>query len=424
MDAICTTSFFGRKKFDALPQALDDVDDFDGAVDIVVLPPAPDVLTDEEDFDDNDLTNTAIPKDVPGSVELHFIAEEGDANIEAESDWSDSDDEPLAAKRPRKAAKIVTKNWKKCEPVYTNLVGSLAGGAKQRENNVTQALEGLNPLEIFEKLVDDKVIAHIVYQSNLYAQQSNRHTFSVNSEDMRTFIGILLFSGYHKLPRERLYWSSDEDMGVPFVSECMARNTYLQIKRNIHLADNSKLDKQDKLFKIRPFMNLINSKFQQWGIFHATLSIDEAMVRYFGRHSLKQFIKGKPVRFGFKEWMLCSATGFCYALDVYCGKNYEGQGASGLGLGSNVVLSMLDVINHPEDHCIYFDNFFTSMQLLAILKDKEFRCSGTIRDNRLLQCPLERSKSLQKKERGFYDYRFETKHEILIVKWKDNKHGE
>ena len=29
-------------------------------------------------------------------------------------------------------------------------------------------------------------------------------------------------------------------------------------------------------------------------------SIDETMVSYFGRHSAKQFIRGKPVRFGYK----------------------------------------------------------------------------------------------------------------------------
>ncbi|CAI6371246.1 unnamed protein product [Macrosiphum euphorbiae] len=29
-------------------------------------------------------------------------------------------------------------------------------------------------------------------------------------------------------------------------------------------------------------------------------SIDESMVPYFGRHGCKQFIRGKPIRFGFK----------------------------------------------------------------------------------------------------------------------------
>nr|CAH7750912.1 unnamed protein product [Callosobruchus chinensis] len=43
-------------------------------------------------------------------------------------------------------------------------------------------------------------------------------------------------------------------------------------------------------------MMMLNKNFQQWGIFYSDLSIDEAMVKYFGHHSAKQFIRGKPVR--------------------------------------------------------------------------------------------------------------------------------
>nr|CAI5822387.1 unnamed protein product [Callosobruchus analis] len=49
------------------------------------------------------------------------------------------------------------------------------------------------------------------------------------------------------------------------------------------------------MYKIRPLMNKLNKKFQQFGIFHKDLSIDEAMIKYFGHHSSKQFIRGKPV---------------------------------------------------------------------------------------------------------------------------------
>nr|CAH7746854.1 unnamed protein product [Callosobruchus chinensis] len=45
---------------------------------------------------------------------------------------------------------------------------------------------------------------------------------------------------------------------------------------------------------------MINEKNMQFGIFSHNLSIDEEMVTYFGRHSCKMFMKGKPIRFGFK----------------------------------------------------------------------------------------------------------------------------
>ncbi|KRZ50852.1 PiggyBac transposable element-derived protein 3 [Trichinella nativa] len=51
---------------------------------------------------------------------------------------------------------------------------------------------------------------------------------------------------------------------------------------------------------------------QQWGIFSEALSIDECMVPYYGHYSCKMFIKGKPIRFGFK-----------YAMQTYAGKETD-----------------------------------------------------------------------------------------------------
>ena len=135
---------------------------------------------------------------------------------------------------------------------------------------------------------------------------------------MKKFIGILLSTGYHSLPQKQLYWCEDKDMDVQCVRKCMSRNRYLEIKRYLHLNDNSVLEKvpvddQDRLFKIRPLLEKLNKNFLKFGVFSENLSIDEQMVRYFRHHYLKQFMRGKPIRFGFKQWALCcSQTRYCY----------------------------------------------------------------------------------------------------------------
>lgn len=53
--------------------------------------------------------------------------------------------------------------------------------------------------------------------------------------------------------------------------------------------------------KLRPSIKKLNEKFAQWGIFQQKLSIDEAMVKYFGHYSSKQYFAGKPDKFLFKE---------------------------------------------------------------------------------------------------------------------------
>ena len=57
----------------------------------------------------------------------------------------------------------------------------------------------------------------------------------------------------------------------------------------------------------------------EWGIFEKEL-IDEMIIKYFGHHGLKQFIRGKPIRFGYKFWALCGSSGFCFNFDLYAGR--------------------------------------------------------------------------------------------------------
>jgi hypothetical protein len=252
------------------------------------------------------------------------------------------------------------------------------------------------------------------------AEQKNKPTFSVEIEDIKIFIGFLIFSGYNRLPSERDYFSDAEDLGVQLVKDAMNRNRYLEVKSLLHLQDNSKANenKHDRAFKIRPLLDALNENFRKWGIFQKHLSIDEMMVRYYGRHGLKHFIRGKTIRFGYKLWALCGDSGYCFNFSLYCGKEAV---QSNNPLGTRVVTNMLSVVDDPFGYTIHFDNYFSSYDLLKILKDNGFRATGTIRDNRAGKCPLKSVKEVEKSKRGMYDHRFDQKNKILMVRWNDNK---
>ena len=75
--------------------------------------------------------------------------------------------------------------------------------------------------------------------------------------------------------------------------------------------------------RVKPLYNLLNTKIVQLGNVHESLSVDESMVPYFRRHSYKQFIKAKLIRFGFKLWVLASLTGMPCHLHIYESKPIE-----------------------------------------------------------------------------------------------------
>lgn len=79
---------------------------------------------------------------------------------------------------------------------------------------------------------------------------------------------------------------------------------------------------------------------------------------------------------------------------------------------------MISILETSSSHKLYFDNFFTRFNLMKHLQDIDIRATGTVRFNRMNKCPILNDK--EKKERGTYDYRFDTKNEILAATWNDN----
>ena len=135
------------------------------------------------------------------------------------------------------------------------------------------------------------------------------------------------------------------------------------------------------------------------------LSIDESMIPYNGKHYAKQFIRGKPIHFGFKMWALCSKYGFLHWFGLYLGKNVtDGRERSerNVGLGCNVVLKLIEKASVPRDqgHKVYFDNYFTSIQLIEDCQKKNC-ASGTCRENRTTKCPMPSKSESKKFQRGY-----------------------
>lgn len=103
------------------------------------------------------------------------------------------------------------------------------------------------------------------------------------------------------------------------------------------------------------------------------------MIKYYGKHSCKQFIRGKPIRFGYKNWMMASASGYCYDFEIYQGKNTMSD--KDVGLGGQVVLQFVTKVPNLSERVVVFDNFFTTYPLVVTLKELNVKCSGTLREN-------------------------------------------
>ena len=89
-------------------------------------------------------------------------------------------------------------------------------------------------------------------------------------------------------------------------------------------------------------------------------------------------------------------------------------------LGMRVIKGMAKLLSDPTDHILYFDNFFTSHALLVKLKDAGIRATGTIRNDRIKNCPIKENRLLTKEPRGSYDFCADQESGVIVVKWHDN----
>ncbi|GBN51322.1 PiggyBac transposable element-derived protein 3 [Araneus ventricosus] len=231
-----------------------------------------------------------------------------------------------------------------------------------------------------------------------------------------------------------MYWENATDNGITLVSPAIARKRYFDIKKHLHFNDITAID-SDRYYKVRSIYTSLNEALQQFGVFSEHLSMDERMVRYFGRLGYKMYMKGEPVKFEYKLWILSSFDGYPFYIIPYQGAQ-KGNGSENSSerlettmkskkekktLSQRVVENLLSVAEIPAKHKIYKDNFLTSYDHFVSLRGKRFFATGTVRENRMAKCLLKSSKILEKMDRGISDRKFDTKNEIAAVRWNDNR---
>ena len=179
-------------------------------------------------------------------------------------------------------------------------------------------------------------------------------------EELKAYFGFMILMGIVKLPSIADYWKRDEVFNYVPISSRITRDRFFEIQRYLHFSDNSPLvapgnDGYDRLGKIRPVIEMILEQILTVYNPHKEVSIDEAMIPFKGRSSMKQYIPNKPVKRGFKVWTRADATnGYISEFYVYTGK--EGNRAE-VNLGAKVVMTLTKNLTNYYHH-VYFDNLF------------------------------------------------------------------
>jgi hypothetical protein len=298
----------------------------------------------------------------------------------------------------------------------------------------SEIAECKSPLDFFHIILPPSFFEHIAEQINTYAEQRDTAVKENQPQDLNqptqhrskwhesstaevlAFAGCVVFMGIVVTHDSKYYWSAT--IGAPFIFSTFPRLRFFQLLRSFHLADNLDPDpdtQSDLLRKIRPLIDTVRMRSQRAHYPGRQLTVDEAMVGFKGRSSMRQHIAKKTQDTGFKVWMLVECdTNYVFNFDIYTGKG----GKSETGQSARVVTQLCERLHPHIWHIICTDGFFSSVSLFRSLYEKGIYALGTTRHKRL-NFPVTLMYDNRRLQRGQCVFR--QKDNLQCVSWMDKK---
>lgn len=378
-------------------------------------------------------------EDIPSGSEDEALSSDDDEEYQPDEDplahsevdndsGDDSDDDspsstmpdPHTSRRPQRSAKY---NWEPGSMEYKEEDCTFLGDIRP-----TDALKALKtPIQLFDFFFPPDLIELIVSESMRYASQQGKE-YTTSPTEIRQFIGILIYMSVIRYPTTRHYWK----IGMEFdlIVDTMSCNRFEEIKRFLHFVNNDDMLQStnpdfDKLQKIRPVLSMVKQMLLQVPK-EEYLAVDEQIVpTKTSKSSLKQYNPKKPHKWGYKIYILSGVSGFSYDFDLYAGKQSDKvpENNPNLGTSSNVVLRLTESVPTHLNYKIFFDNWFTSVDLMVCMHNKGILPLGTVRSNRLGGAKLPTKKEMSREGRGSTAELHATVDDttVAVISWLDNK---
>jgi hypothetical protein len=251
------------------------------------------------------------------------------------------------------------------------------------------------PYDYFNLYFTSHLFDLISHNTNKYAELQRLHKEERLREwvqlvpaELHVFIGAIIYMGVHSEPNTALYWNTDPARGpIHTIPSYLSLRRFEQIKRYLHIScaetDMSKgmNDPNNKIwwYKVEPLASSLQATFQQYYSPSSSVSIDELMIRCFGRSSHTYKMPNKPIKQGYKVYGIAD-HGYIYSW-VWSSKVF---GIEDIPLyddltNTGALVRSLVATLPRTSITIYMDNYFTSVPLFQSLRACNYGAVGTTR---------------------------------------------
>jgi hypothetical protein len=142
--------------------------------------------------------------------------------------------------------------------------------------------------------ITNEMLESVVEQTNIYSVEKTGTSINTSIQEIEQVFGMIYFMGLVQMPNLQSYWENELSFGS--VANVMPRNHSLKLLTLLHFVNNNNVadeDKQDKLWKLRPWFKYLKANFLKIPS-KEFQSIDEIIVPFKGRSSLKVYMPKKP----------------------------------------------------------------------------------------------------------------------------------
>jgi hypothetical protein len=259
-------------------------------------------------------------------------------------------------------------------------------------------------------------------------------TKGISKEDILAFLGIRIYMGIHKYPVIDYYWNNS-NIYNNIIRSIMPKTYYFLLAKALHFpekegknendltsddyyenSDTNINNNLDPRKKINLYLEKLSENFQKYYELGKNITIDESLVHFTGRNSMKFYIPMKPHKWGFKIHLLCDSDTH-YLFNMLFDPGKVGKDLLNMddtnSLTENIVLKLLECIKDADkkQRNLFFDGWYSSLRLMKKLTKMGYLNTTVLRSN---------SKELPSKIKlEGYDKAYND--EILIQKYEGKK---
>ena len=267
--------------------------------------------------------------------------------------------------------------------ILTDIFVQHLSRVKKGTSVVDDKLPSLAPHHVFSIIVTDEIMDMIVMETNKCAQNfvsdsSLTKRSRVKSwiptcrSEVRKFLGIVMYMELVKKPELHLYWSRKDIYFNSFVPKCITRDRFQLLLKFLQFSDSLPRFEDDRLYKLQSLLDRLVLNYQTLCDPGSTLVIDEYVIPYGGKRTVKQLIGNKFHKYGCKFYKLCTPDSYTWNLLIYVGNSVN---IPPFNHSDSVVIKLTENL-HDKGYSIYSDHFYSSATLSEFLSEKNTSFMG------------------------------------------------